>query len=145
MTEFVAGGPILEYFTHQMHIDSIKFYLAEILIALENLHKMGIIYRDLKPENILIDQDGHVKLVDFGFAKVLHKGRTYTSCGTAQYVSPELLLNQGYGFEADIWAYGIVMCEFVARKLPFSEPRNSKRVHAQILRRELCIPSSLDS
>ena len=73
-----------------------KFYAAEIIVALELLHKQNIIYRDLKPENVMIDKEGHIKLIDFGFAKKLHqsnKFRTYTNCGTLGYTSPELLLN----------------------------------------------------
>ena len=75
-----------------------KFYAAETLSALECLHNQHIIYRDLKPENVMIDKDGHVKLIDFGFAKKLYpqnKFRTFTNCGTLGYTSPELLQSGG--------------------------------------------------
>lgn len=81
----------------------VKFYAAEVLVALDMLHKNNIIYRDLKPDNIVIDKDGHIKLIDFGFAKCLsqrNEFRTYTNCGTLGYTAPEVLLNvnQGYSF-----------------------------------------------
>lgn len=76
--------------------DWVKFYAAEILIALEMLHKNKIIYRDLKPENVVVDKYGHIKLIDFGFAKILSSSnnyRTFTNCGTLGYTAPEVLLN----------------------------------------------------
>ena len=98
--------------------DWVKFYAAEILVALETLHKYKIIYRDLKPENVVIDKDGHVKLIDFGFAKRLssaQKYKTMTNCGTIGYTAPEILVGSslGYSFEADIWSYGILLCELL--------------------------------
>ena len=63
-----------------MHLKGIQFYMAEVIIALEHMHKLGIVYRDLKTENIMIDKHGHVKLVDFGFSKILKDGdKTYTN------------------------------------------------------------------
>jgi serine/threonine protein kinase len=76
--------------------DWVKFYAAEVLIALETLHRHRVIYRDLKPDNVVIDRHGHAKLIDFGFAKQLHSSnqfRTYTNCGTLGYTAPEVLLN----------------------------------------------------
>jgi len=72
-----------------------RFYLAEIVLAVESLHSANIIYRDLKPENILLDKDGHIRLIDFGFAKQMnniYKERTYTNCGTPGYCAPEVML-----------------------------------------------------
>jgi serine/threonine protein kinase len=98
--------------------DWVKFYAAEIIVALEILHKNSIIYRDLKPENVVIDKDGHIKLIDFGFSKRLsstHKHRTNTNCGTLGYTAPEVLVGSslGYSFEVDIWSYGILLCELL--------------------------------
>lgn len=82
--------------------------------ALEYLHRKNIVYRDLKPENMLLDRNGWPKLVDFGFAKKLKNGgRTWTFCGTAEYVAPEIVLNKGHDLSVDIWALGIFMCELL--------------------------------
>lgn len=69
-----------------------KFYFVETLLAIEFLHSKGIVYRDLKPENILIDSDGHVRLADFGLSKVVGRSVTYSFCGSAEYIAPEMLL-----------------------------------------------------
>ena len=74
------------------------------------MHGMNIIYRDLKPENLLVSADGYLKLTDFGFAKVV-VNRTYTLCGTPEYIAPEILLNKGHGKPVDYWALGILIYE----------------------------------
>ena len=71
---------------------------------------MNIVYRDLKPENLLVSADGYLKLTDFGFAKVV-VNRTYTLCGTPEYIAPEILLNKGHGKPVDYWALGILIYE----------------------------------
>ena len=71
---------------------------------------MNIVYRDLKPENLLISSDGYLKLTDFGFAKVV-VNRTYTLCGTPEYIAPEILLNKGHGKPVDWWAMGVLIYE----------------------------------
>ncbi|KAI4789796.1 hypothetical protein KUCAC02_035026, partial [Chaenocephalus aceratus] len=82
----------------------------------------GIIYRDLKPENIILDQRGYVKLVDFGFAKKVGLGKkTWTFCGTPEYVAPEIILNKGHDSSADCWSLGILVFELLSGSPPFSE------------------------
>ena len=81
---------------------------AEILGALEGLHLLGIVYRDLKPENLLLDAQGYMKVVDFGFAKRI-LDRTWTLCGTPEYLAPETIRNKGHGKGVDWWALGILL------------------------------------
>ena len=79
-----------------------------------------MIYRDLKPENILINVDGHIKLTDFGLSKKYNKvERSYTICGTVQYLAPEILEGSGYNESVDWWSYGVIMFEMLTGKLPF--------------------------
>ena len=104
--------------------DLSKFYIASVLLALEYLHNNNIVYRDLKPENVFIDVNGHVKLGDFGFAKVLDNGnRTYTFCGTPGYVAPENVLAHGYNYSVDWWGLGVVMYVLLTGRQPYSTPK----------------------
>jgi serine/threonine protein kinase len=106
-----------------------RFYAAEIVLVLEYLHEHqdGIAYRDLKPENLLLDECGHIKLVDFGFAKRLGRGsgptgrpmETYTLCGTPEYLAPEVIHNKGHTTAVDWWALGILIYEFLTGYPPF--------------------------
>ena len=89
------------------------------MLAIEYLHKLGLVYRDLKPENILIDCNGFVKITDFGFCKPL-KDRTYTLCGTPEYIAPEIVQSKGYGQSVDWWSFGILIYEFASGYSPFS-------------------------
>jgi protein kinase A len=80
------------------------------------LHKEQIVYRDLKPENIMlsIQRGGHLKFVDYGFAKMLNGGKTYTNCGTAVYIAPEILIGEAYDTRIDIWSLGVLICELIS-------------------------------
>jgi serine/threonine protein kinase len=99
-----------------------EFYFSEVVITIEYLHQKAIIYRDLKPENIVLDKvnRGHVKLVDFGFAKHMKTLKTQTNCGTPAYVAPEVLLGSGHSYEVDIWSLGVLLCEIVSGTTPFT-------------------------
>ena len=92
-----------------------RFYSAQVVSMFEYLHSKNIVYRDLKPENILLKEDGYLKLTDFGFAKYV-EGRTYTLCGTPEYLAPEILLNKGHGKPVDWWCLGILLYEMLAGK-----------------------------
>ncbi|KAK9842021.1 hypothetical protein WJX81_004559 [Elliptochloris bilobata] len=107
-----------------MEEDLARFYIASIVLALDYLHAHAIVYRDLKPENVFIDQQGFVKLGDFGFAKVLESAnRTYTFCGTPGYVAPENVLAHGYNTSVDWWGLGVLLYVLLTGRQPFSSPK----------------------
>jgi serine/threonine protein kinase len=118
----VPGGELFTYLRNVGQLESghARFYAAQVALMFEYLHSKNIVYRDLKPENLLIAQDGHLRLTDFGFAKVL-EGRTYTLCGTPEYLAPEILLNKGHGKPVDWWTLGILIYEMLAGIDPFSD------------------------
>lgn len=89
--------------------EDVKFYLAELALALNHVHSLGIIYRDLKPENILLDQEGHIALTDFGLSKLPMNDKTYSFCGTVEYMAPEVVNRRGHSFAADWWSFGVLM------------------------------------
>ncbi|XP_068089751.1 cGMP-dependent protein kinase 2 isoform X2 [Hyperolius riggenbachi] len=100
-----------------------KFCIGCVTEAFEYLHQIGVMYRDLKPENLLLDSEGYVKLVDFGFAKKIFPGRkTWTFCGTPEYVTPEVILNKGHSFSVDFWSLGILLYELLTGCPPFTGP-----------------------
>lgn len=103
---------------------------------------MGLIYRDLKPENIMIDHRGFIKITDFGFCKQI-KDRTYTLCGTPEYIAPEIVQNKGYGQSVDWWSFGILVYELVAGYSPFSvgDP-DQMQMMEKIVAGKFKIPSS---
>ena len=92
-----------------------KYFASEVILSLRYIHLNDIIYRDLKPENVMLDLQGHTKLIDFGFAKLINNSRTYTLCGTPEYLAPEMLRRkrEGYGKSVDWWAFGIFLYELL--------------------------------
>ena len=116
--------------------DSSRFYTACVIKAFEYLHDKGIVYRDLKPENLLLDASGYVKLTDFGFSKKLEPGeKSWTFCGTPEYVAPEIITNKSHDHRADIWSVGILMYELLNGIPPFSKRnQTSSQVYTDILK-----------
>lgn len=119
-----------------------KLYTGELILALECLHDHGIIYRDLKPENVLLDEQGHVRLCDFGLSKDSINGdqRTHTFCGTPHYLAPEVINRHGYGKEVDWWSLGIILFEMLTGLPPFYHT-NTKKMYESICFAHLNIPS----
>eukprot|EP00037_Helgoeca_nana_P005710 m.53512 g.53512 ORF g.53512 m.53512 type:complete len:354 (-) comp16671_c0_seq1:47-1108(-) len=113
--EFVVGGEMFSALrlAKRFPENQAKFYAAQIIMALEYLQNLSIIYRDLKPENLLFDERGYLKITDFGFAKVV-EGRTWTLCGTPEYLAPEIILSKGYNRAVDWWALGVLIYEMAA-------------------------------
>uniref|UniRef100_A0A8D2M7G5 protein kinase C n=1 Tax=Zonotrichia albicollis TaxID=44394 RepID=A0A8D2M7G5_ZONAL len=120
---YVNGGDLMFHMQRQRKLpeEHARFYAAEICIALNFLHERGIIYRDLKLDNVLLDAEGHIKLTDYGMCKEgLGPGdTTSTFCGTPNYIAPEILRGEEYGFSVDWWALGVLMFEMMAGRSPF--------------------------
>ncbi|KAL3954794.1 hypothetical protein ACCO45_010357 [Purpureocillium lilacinum] len=141
LLDYVPGGELFSYLRRLRRFDEpvARFYAAEIVLVLEYLHERqgGVAYRDLKPENLLLDRDGHIKLVDFGFAKRLgykddRPVETYTLCGTPEYLAPEVIHNKGHTTAVDWWALGILIYEFLTGYPPFWH-QNPIEIYKQIV------------
>jgi protein kinase X len=140
--EFAAAGDLFQHLcdVRRLPAGAARFYAAEVLLALEYIHISGHVYRDLKPENILLEGSGHVKLADMGFCKALADDeRTFTTCGTADYMAPEVMLCQGYNRSADFWAFGVLVYELLTGGAPFAAKSDRDR-HANILGAHLVFP-----
>lgn len=122
-----------------------KFYAAQIVLALEYVHKLGVIYRDLKPENVLLDQHGNVRLTDFGLSKEGvsdHSTGANSFCGTPEYIAPEVLLRQGHGRAVDWWSLGALLYEMITGLPPFYS-RNRETMFEKIMKAELTFPPTV--
>ncbi|CAF1524292.1 unnamed protein product [Adineta ricciae] len=123
LLECCLGGELWTLLRNRVFFEEpeVRFYSACVIEAFAYLHSKGIVYRDLKPENLLLDSKGYCKLVDFGFAKKVGLGRkTWTFCGTPEYVAPEIILNKGHDMAADCWSLGILIFELINGNPPFS-------------------------
>lgn len=124
LLELASGGDmydLLEDHGGKIGVSDARAYIAQLLIALEFLHSRSVVHRDVKLENLLLAADGTLKLSDFGFAKIVEY-RTFTLCGTPEYLAPEVILNKGYGRGVDFWACGIVLYEMIAGCAPRRTP-----------------------
>jgi len=120
ITDYVCGGELFTCLRRYQRFPNnvAKFYAAEVIVAFDYLHSMDIIYRDLKPENILLDNTGHIKIIDFGFAKYV-PDITYTLCGTPEYLAPEAIQMKAYGKSVDWYTLGILIYEMLCGFPPF--------------------------
>ncbi|KAJ4472255.1 Pkinase-domain-containing protein [Lentinula aciculospora] len=124
VTDFKSGGELFWHLQRETRFteERARFYIAELILALEHLHKYNIVYRDLKPENILLDATGHVALCDFGLSKANLRADelTTTFCGTTEYLAPEILLDEhGYSKIVDFWSLGVLLFEMCCGWSPF--------------------------
>jgi len=145
--ECIGGG---ELFTHlrrarKFSDEQSKFYSSQIASAFAHIHSKNIIHRDLKPENILMVANGYAKLTDFGFAKIIEPGaRTYTLCGTPEYIAPEVLLNKGHGKPVDWWTLGILTYEMIVGQPPFCD-EEPMGIYQKILAGKVYFPKYFDT
>ncbi|KAI2605159.1 Pkinase-domain-containing protein [Hypoxylon fragiforme] len=149
LLDYVPGGELFSYLRRHRRFPEewAQFYAAEIVLVLQYLHddQGGVAYRDLKPENLLLDGQGHVKLVDFGFAKRLGSRdsrpvETYTLCGTPEYLAPEVIQNKGHTIAVDWWALGILIYEFLTGYPPFWH-QNPIEIYKQIIEKPVLFPA----
>ncbi|CAK1595136.1 unnamed protein product [Parnassius mnemosyne] len=150
--DYVAGG---ELFTHlyqreHFHENEVRIYIAEIILALEQLHKLGIIYRDIKLENILLDAEGHIVLTDFGLSKEFCGGenRAYSFCGTIEYMAPEVVRSgsQGHDIAVDWWSVGVLTYELLTGASPFTvegERNTQQEITKRIVRCSYPVPNDV--
>ncbi|XP_069866442.1 ribosomal protein S6 kinase alpha-2 isoform X3 [Dipodomys merriami] len=146
--DFLRGGDLFTRLSKEVMFteEDVKFYLAELALALDHLHSLGIIYRDLKPENILLDEEGHIKITDFGLSKeaIDHDKRAYSFCGTIEYMAPEVVNRRGHTQSADWWSFGVLMFEMLTGSLPF-QGKDRKETMALILKAKLGMPQFLSA
>ncbi|KAK7012588.1 protein kinase A catalytic subunit, partial [Halocaridina rubra] len=147
--EYVCGGELFSYLRNagKFPMTTAVFYASEIVSALEYLHSLSIVYRDLKPENLLLDRDGHLKITDFGFAKKLtdrYGEKTWTLCGTPEYLAPEIIQSKGHNKAVDWWALGILIYEMLAGYPPFFDD-NPFGIYEKILGGRVEWPRHLDA
>jgi len=138
LQEFVQGGQLYRLIGVNARLpnNAARFYAAQLVMAMQYLHGENIIYRDLNPENVLLDEAGYVKLVDFGYAKRINlddmTAKTWTLCGSPEYLAPEIIQSRGHSKEVDWWALGILMHEMLAGYPPYYDP-NQFQIYQKIL------------
>lgn len=152
--DYVSGGELFTHLYQREHFteSQVKIYIGEIILALEHLHKLGIIYRDIKLENILLDAQGHIVLTDFGLSKEFlpheTEQRAYSFCGTIEYMAPEVVRggSTGHDIAVDWWSVGVLTYELLTGASPFTvegEKNTQQEISRRILKTNPPIPDDL--
>jgi len=146
--EYCPGGDLGTHIARERRfpLDKAKFYLCEVILALEELHKNEIIFRDLKPENVILDNEGHAKLTDFGLSKEgMIEGQLAKSfCGSVAYLAPEMLRRVGHTKAVDWYLVGVLLYEMLVGVPPYYSS-NREQLFNNIQRGKLKIPSTINS
>lgn len=144
--DYAKGGELFFHIARERKFTEqrSRFYASEITLALEFLHQNHVVYRDLKLENLLLDEEGHIKIADFGLCKeqITYGDTCRTFCGTPEYLAPEILEDQDYGHAVDWWGLGVVLYEMLCGRLPFYSKSHDK-LFDMIINTEVKFPTSL--
>jgi len=142
--EFVPGGELFSHLRREGRLgsDEARFFASQVVLAFGYLQSKKIAYRDLKPENLLITKSGYLKIADFGFAKVI-KEKTWTLCGTPEYLAPEVIQSKGHGCAVDWWAFGVLCYEMLVGYPPFYDD-NPFAIYQKILKGNVEWPKFLE-
>lgn len=140
--EVLLGGEIFRLLRAEVKFPEswARFYSASVILAFCQIHDQNIAYRDLKPENLVLDAFGFLKIVDFGLAKKIMGGKTWTLCGTPDYLAPEVILNEGHDWAVDYWALGVLIYEMISGSPPFYA-EDPMETYEKILSGHVPIPS----
>lgn len=149
--EYVTGGELFNkiYRQGKMKEDEARKYFQQLIDAVDYCHSRGVYHRDLKPENLLLDADGNLKVTDFGLSAVPQQfkedGLLHTTCGTPNYVAPEVLVDRGYdGAKADLWSCGVILFILMAGYMPFDD-KNLIKLYRKIYKGEFSFPGWFSS
>jgi len=142
--EFLPGGDLFTLLKteNKLSVNKVQFYAGQIVFVLSYLHSKNIVYRNLKLENVFINKNGYIKVADFELAKVV-QDRTYTMCGTPEYLAPEIILNKGHGLSVDWWAFGVLLYEMICGIDPFSDD-DTVKIYENILKGKIKFSSDFD-
>jgi len=141
LLELALGGELFSVLRDKVKFEEAqsRFYASNVCSAFSYMHDKMVVYRDLKPENLLFDSEGYLKVADFGFAKMI-TDRTWTLCGTPEYLAPEIITNKGHNLAVDWWAFGILIFEMLVGQPPFCAD-DPMEIYQKILRNRVTYPA----
>lgn len=147
--EYLPKGDLFHLMKRRrLKAKEIHFFAMEVAVALKSLHNDSIVYRDLKPENVMLHESGHIRLIDFGFAKKLSSERTASVLGSPEYMAPEVVMRKPHGLAVDCWGFGILLYELWTQYFPDSHPpfqgSSPMEVYECILKGLYELPSFID-